>query len=74
MRGLQAAAGLGDDVDDALDRETVAGVSNDLVERLPPQQRHHEVRLPASLFLELTHVEDLDDVGVIHHLRMLHSL
>src|SRR5207237_10356642 len=69
MCGLQAAAGLGNDVDDALNRETVAGVANDLVERLPRQQRHDEVRLPASLFLELTHVEDFDDVRVAHRLE-----
>src|SRR5271155_4923890 len=63
---LQAAAGLRNDVDSALDRKTVTGFAYEIFESGTGQQRHHEVRFFLALFFELSSVKNLNDVGMAH--------
>ena len=63
--GLQAPAGLGDDLDGPVHGQTLRLVLDDAVQGRPRQQRHHEVRFLDPVFLELPHVVDVDDIRVI---------
>ena len=66
VRSLKAAAGLGNDVDRALYRQTMAGFANEIFQRCAWQQRHHEVRFLLAFFFEFPDIKNLDDVGMAH--------
>ncbi len=66
VRRLQAAAGLGHDVNRALDREPMAGLADERLQRGAREQRHHEVGLLFAILFEFPDVEDLDNVGMAH--------
>ena len=66
MRRLQAAAGLGNNLDGALDGQTMAGLADEMIQRRAGQKRHDEVGLLLALFLKFSDVEDFDDVGMAH--------
>ena len=66
VRRLQAAAGLGHDVDGALHRQTVACVAHEIFQRGAGEQRHDEVGFFLALFFELSNVEYLDNIGMAH--------
>ena len=64
VRGVETAARLGEDLDDAIDGQAMAGSANELIERLPWQQGHDEERPLMAVLFVLPHVEDFDDVGM----------
>ncbi len=66
VRRLQAAAGLGNDVDRALYGQTMAGLADEIVQRGAGKQRHHEVGFLLAVFFKFSDVEDLNDVGMAH--------
>ncbi len=61
---LQAAAGLGHDFADALDRQAVTGTLDQALQSLTRQQGHDEIRFLQAVVFEFTDIEDLDDVGM----------
>src|ERR1700678_659502 len=66
VRGLQTSAGLRHDVNGALDRQTMAGFADEMIQRGARQQRHHEIRFFLAVFFELSNIEYLNDVGMTH--------
>jgi hypothetical protein len=66
VRGLQPATGLENDIDGTIDREPLARVPDEVVERGALQKRHDQIRLNRAVFFEFSDIVDLDDVGVAH--------
>ena len=62
---LQPAAGLREDVAQALGGKLLPGGVQHLLERHALQQRHDEEGLDYPGVLELADIEDLDDVGMV---------
>ena len=63
---LQAAAGLGNDVNRALHGETMARLADEIFQGGAGEQRHNEVGLLFAFFFKFSDVEDLHDVGMAH--------
>ena len=66
VRRLQAAAGLGHNLDCAFDGEMMARLANKVIESRAGQERHDEVRFLLPFFFKFSDVKDLDDVGMAH--------
>src|ERR1041385_5609302 len=70
MRGLKSATGLRDDIYDTFNRQTMTGITDQLIQSFAGQQGHYKKRfLVTGFVLKFPNIENLNNVGVRHGLQ-----
>lgn len=65
VSGLEAPAGLAEDLDDAFDGEPLRFILDEFVECRAGQERHDEVGDAGAAFFNLADIVDIHDIGMI---------